>query len=69
MRKMALAVVTALVLTGLSAPAEAAWTFERLSDNSGGLCLSSVAVSGSNVYVVWYDDTFGNLEIFYKRGP
>ena len=30
---------------------------------------SSVAVSGSMVHVVWYDDRDGNYEIYYKRDP
>ncbi len=29
----------------------------------------SVAVSGSMVHLVWYDDRDGNFEIYYKRNP
>ena len=29
--------------------------------------MSAIAVSGNNVYVVWVDNTLGNLDIFYKR--
>jgi hypothetical protein len=43
------------------------WTFERLSDNVGISGYAAVAVSGSNVHVVWSDNTYGNKEIFYKR--
>jgi BNR repeat-like domain len=68
MRKMALSVVIALVLTVLSTPAEAAWTFERLSDNTGTSYSPRIGASGTDIHVVWYDDSFGgNYEIFYKR--
>ncbi|HEY5533787.1 MAG TPA: hypothetical protein VIL99_02435 [Ignavibacteria bacterium] len=30
---------------------------------------TTVAVSGSVVHVVWYDDRDGNAEIYYKRDP
>ena len=44
------------------------WTFQRLSSNSGSSLDPGVAVSGSNVCVVWYDDSYGgNKEIFSKR--
>lgn len=29
----------------------------------------SIAVSGSVVHVVWYDDRDGNFEVYYKRSP
>ena len=29
--------------------------------------IQAVAISGDNVYVVWHDDTPGNLEILYKK--
>jgi hypothetical protein len=39
----------------------------RLSNNAGLSFIPVVAVSGSNVHVVWYDSTNGNWEIYYKR--
>ncbi len=42
----------------------------RLTNNSGYSMYPSVAVSGSVVHVVWYDNRdgpFGNDEIYYKR--
>jgi len=41
----------------------------RLTNDPGGSGMPSVAVSGSVVHVVWYDDRDGNLEIYYKRNP
>jgi hypothetical protein len=38
----------------------------RLTNNAGNSERQAIAVSGSNVHVVWQDDTPGNLEIFYK---
>ena len=39
----------------------------RLTNNSGISDYPSVAVSGSQVHVVWQDDRDGNNEIYYKR--
>jgi hypothetical protein len=41
----------------------------RLTNNTAYLWYPSVAVSGSAVYVVWYDERDGNPEIYYKRDP
>jgi hypothetical protein len=35
--------------------------------NSRLVQFPAVAASGNNVYVVWYDDTPGNIDIFYRR--
>jgi hypothetical protein len=43
---------------------DTAWTTEQLTYNSGISQLPSIAVDGSNIYVVWQDDTPGNSEIF-----
>jgi hypothetical protein len=40
---------------------------KRLTRNSGGSSLADIAVSGSNIHVVWQDLTPGDWEIFYKR--
>jgi len=39
----------------------------RLTNNSGRSFLSNLAVSGSRLFLVWYDDSDGNLEIYYKN--
>ena len=39
----------------------------NLSDSAGFSTNSAVAASGDNVYVVWFDNTPGNPEIFYIR--
>ncbi len=41
----------------------------RLTNNNNASWLSSIAVSGSLVHVVWRDDRDGNFEIYYKRNP
>jgi hypothetical protein len=40
---------------------------KRLTKNAGNSYPPAIAVSGSNVHVIWYDDTPGNWEIYYKR--
>jgi len=46
----------------------ATWkTVKNLSTNAGGSFSPQVALSGSNVYVVWYDNTPGELDIFVRR--
>jgi hypothetical protein len=45
------------------------WTAnKRLTNNAGGSYLPAIAVDGSNIFVVWHDDTPGNWEIYFKRG-
>jgi hypothetical protein len=39
----------------------------RLTNNKSNSLPPSMAVSGSFVHVVWYDDRDGNTEIYYKR--
>jgi len=39
----------------------------NLSNNAGFSGAPSIAVSGNNVHIVWYDNTPGNSEIFYRR--
>jgi hypothetical protein len=39
----------------------------RLTKNAGDAYGPSIAVSGSNIYVVWMDNTRGNYEIYYKH--
>lgn len=42
-------------------------TDTRLTNNSGVSNYPAIAVSGSVVHVVWYDNRDGNTEIYYKR--
>ena len=39
----------------------------NLSNTAGFSGAPSIAVSGNNVYIVWYDETHGNSEIFYEK--
>jgi hypothetical protein len=39
----------------------------RLTSNAGGSYAPTIAVSGDNIHVVWFDDTPGNREIYYMR--
>ncbi len=46
----------------------ATWgVIQRLTNNAGVSQHPSVATSGSNVYIIWQDDSPGNNEIFFKR--
>lgn len=40
---------------------------QRLTNNAGSSEAPRIAVSGSNVYVVWWDTTPGNVEIYFKK--
>ena len=51
-----------------SADGGATWqTAKRLTNNSGNSSFPRIAASGSNVYVVWRDDTPGNEEIYFRK--
>lgn len=52
-----------------SLDAGAVWSVidTRLTDDPNWSYLPSVAVSGSNVHVVWEDDRDGNADVYYKR--
>src|SRR4030042_1896976 len=44
------------------------WTTNKnLTNNAGSSRYPSMAVDGSNVYVVWFDNTPGNYEIYFKK--
>jgi hypothetical protein len=46
----------------------ATWqTAKRLTFNAGNSWGPSIAVDGLNVYVVWYDDSPGNMEVYFKK--
>jgi hypothetical protein len=47
---------------------ESAWTFKRLTWNSGGSWLPDIAVDlNEHIHLVWQDHSPGNWEIFYKK--
>ena len=46
----------------------ATWTTNRrLTNNAGYSALPTIAVNGQNIYVVWFDDTPGNGEIYFRK--
>jgi BNR repeat-like domain len=45
----------------------ALWQSKRLTYNAGASYAPAIALDGSNVYVVWSDDTPGNNEIYFKK--
>jgi len=65
MKKNVVAVVL-LVIFSLALGA-ADWTIKRLTNNSGFSEWANIAITGSNVYVVWGDRTPGNFEIYFKK--
>jgi len=51
-----------------SADGGATWhTAKKLTSNTGESRYPVIAVSGSNIYVVWHDDTPGNAEIYFRK--
>jgi hypothetical protein len=72
-RKIYLSFLLVILLTltssssALSQVDPQSWIKRRLTYNAGASWVPSIAVWGNNVHVVWYDDTPGNREIFYKR--
>lgn len=46
----------------------ATWqNIQRLTKNSGASGAAELAVSGSNIYITWYDNTPGNYEIYFRK--
>jgi hypothetical protein len=46
------------------------WGSETRLTNSPGMSINpSIAVYGTNVHLIWYDERDGNPEIYYKRNP
>jgi len=60
-------IVSLAWLAFYSAELGAAWTTKRLTNNTGNSLRSKIAVNGSDIYVVWEDETPGNKEIFFKK--
>lgn len=62
--------IAALGLFLFSQAAQADWTVSRrITWTSGESCDPATAIdSGGTIHVVWYDDSLGNYEIYYKNG-
>jgi len=46
----------------------ATWaSFQQMTDTSGDSQAPKIAVSGANVYLVWYDDDPGNDEVYFRK--
>ena len=45
------------------------WTFpERLTSVPDDVCHPGIAAAGSDLHVVWYDNSAGNMDVYYIRG-
>jgi glutaredoxin len=44
-------------------------SLRNLSNNNGTSQVPQIVTQGTNVYVVWQDNTRGNYDIFFKRSP
>lgn len=65
--KMIIIGILILLLSSAGFLSGETWVEKRLTNNSGSSENPTVAASGSNVYVVWQDDTPGNNEVYFKR--
>jgi hypothetical protein len=61
---------TAEIFYKLSTDTGSTWNFTRLTDNSGHSELPALVYNTGlvAVFVVWQDDSYGNNDIFFKRG-
>lgn len=51
-----------------SSDAGISWSQEvRLTNNTAGSYRPSIAASGQNIHIVWWDNRDGNFEIYYKQ--
>jgi hypothetical protein len=66
-RRICIILAAALPLLVLALPARGAWDFQRLSNNGGDSVQPAITNTGSNIFVVWQDNSYGNTEIFFKR--
>src|SRR4030043_1020216 len=66
-RQMFITVVIVLLLFSAVAYG-VTWTPNKRLTNNAGVCdFPAIAVDGSNIYVVWSDDTAVNAEIYFKK--
>ena len=61
-------VVIFLLLFAAMAYGDTWSTNRRLTNNAGASFSPAIAVYGSNIYVVWQDNTRGDPEIYFKKG-
>jgi len=59
-------ILIALFFT-ITAALGAAWTTKRLTYTAGWTGCSRIAACGANIYAVWFDDTPGNREIYFRK--
>src|SRR4030043_1036144 len=67
LRQIFITVVVILLLFSAIAYGDTWTTGKRLTNNAGSSSYPAIAVDGSNIYVVWEDNTPGNLEIYFKK--
>src|SRR4030042_2971959 len=66
-RQIFITVVISLLLFSALAYGDS-WTGnKRLTNNAGNSSSPATAVDGSNIYVVWDDNTPGNYDIYFKK--
>jgi len=66
-RQIFITVVISLLLFSALAYSDTWTANKRLTNNAGNSSSPATAVDGSNIYVVWEDNTPGNLEIYFKK--
>ena len=66
-RQIFITVVISLLLFSALAYSDTWTASKRLTNNAGSSSYPAIAVDGSNIYVVWEDNTLGNLEIYFKK--
>jgi hypothetical protein len=66
-RQIFITVVIFLLLFSAVAYGDTWTTNKRLTNNAGWSSNPAIAVNGSNIYVVWRDNTPGNSEIYFKK--
>ena len=66
-RQISIVMVIVLLLFSSGVYGDTWSALKRLTSNAGRSYHPAIAVDGSNIYVVWFDYTPGNPEIFFKR--
>jgi len=51
----------------VSIPVRAAWTTQRLTNDSGASREPAIAINGSDIYIVWSNETPGKRDIYFKN--
>src|SRR4030043_225415 len=66
-RQIFITVVLVSLLFSVVAYADTWTTNKQITNTLGDSKYPAIAVDGLNIYVVWYDTTPGNYEIYFKR--